>query len=81
MTTNRENLERMCYTMKDEISELTNKSDTQGMELKDIQGALRLQNKMFDQQNLKMVSEEFSGFKILKIAPLFSRLLKWEAFC
>lgn len=54
MTTNRENLERMCYTMRDEISELNNKCDNQSLELKDLQGLLRMQNKMFDAQTAKL---------------------------
>jgi hypothetical protein len=64
MVTNRENLERISFTMRDEISEITNKVDNQSMELKDVQGALRLQNKMFDAQNMKMVCTIFRHWKI-----------------
>ena len=56
MVTNRENLERMSYAMREEISDLGNKVDNQSMEIKDVQGALRLQNKMFDAQTTKLVS-------------------------
>ena len=55
MVTNRENLERMSYAMREEISDLGNKVDNQSLEIKDVQGALRLQNKMFDTQTAKMV--------------------------
>ena len=56
MATNRETLERLCYTMRDEISEVSNKVDNQSLEIKDCQGALRVQSKMFETQATKMVS-------------------------
>ena len=56
MVTNRETLERLCYTMRDEISEVSNKVDNQSLEIKDVQGALRVQSKMFETQATKMVS-------------------------
>ena len=55
MSTNRETLERLCYTMRDEISEVSNKVDNQSLEIKDCQGALRVQSKMFESQATKMV--------------------------
>ena len=57
MSTNRETLERLCYTMRDEISEVSNKVDNQSLEIKDCQGALRVQSKMFETQATKMVSQ------------------------
>ena len=56
MVTNRESLERLCYTMRDEISEVSNKVDNQSLEIKDVQGALRVQSKMFETQATKMVT-------------------------
>ena len=35
MVTNRETLERLCYTMKDEIADLANKIDNQSIEVRD----------------------------------------------
>ena len=55
MVTNRENLERMCYTMRDDISEVGNKVDNQSLEIKDVQGALRMQSQMFDAHAAKLV--------------------------
>ena len=54
MVTNRETLERLCYTMRDEISEVSNKVDNQSLAIKDVQGALRVQSKMFETQQNKM---------------------------
>ena len=65
MVTSRENLERLSYTMRDEINDLANKLDNQSLEVKDVQGALRLQTKMFETQKAKLVkrvSDQFSGF-------------------
>ena len=56
MVTSRENLERLSYTMRDEINDLANKLDNQSLEVKDVQGALRLQTKMFETQKAKLVS-------------------------
>ncbi len=55
MVTSRENLERLSYTMRDEINDLQNKLDNQGLEVKDVQGALRLQIKMFETQKAQLV--------------------------
>ena len=62
MVTSRENLERLSYTMRDEINDLANKIDNQSLEVKDVQGALRVQNKMFEAQNAKLVGY-FSNVK------------------
>ena len=48
-------MERLSYTMRDEINDLANKIDNQSLEVKDVQGALRVQNKMFEAQNAKLV--------------------------
>ena len=54
MTKNRENLERMVYSIRDELSDVSNKVDNQSLEVKDVHEALRLQNKMFDAQASKL---------------------------
>ena len=54
MVKSRENLERHSHTMQDEINELQNKMDNQSLEVKDVQGGLRVQNKMFEAQNQKL---------------------------
>ena len=54
MVKSRENLERHSHTMQDEINELQNRMDNQSLEVKDVQGGLRLQNKMFEAQNQKL---------------------------
>ena len=55
-------MERLSYTMRDEINDLANKIDNQSLEVKDVQGALRVQNKMFEAQNAKLVGY-FSNLK------------------
>ena len=67
MVTNRENLERICYSLRDEVGELSNKLDNQSLEIKDVQGAMRVQGKMFDQQQAKIregQDEKETGFKL-----------------
>ena len=46
----------LSHTAREEINDLSNKLDNQSLEVKDVQGALRLQNKMFEAQTAKIVS-------------------------
>ena len=67
MQTNRENLERVVYAIRDELNDVTNKVDNQSLEVKDVHEALRLQNKMFDAQAAKMkqgVDDKAAGQKL-----------------
>jgi hypothetical protein len=52
----------LSHTAREEINDLSNKLDNQSLEVKDVQGALRLQNKMFEAQTAKMVSFFFAFF-------------------
>ena len=56
LNSNRENLERICFVVRDGLADVANKVDTLQIELKDIQGNVRLQNKMFDSQAQMIVS-------------------------
>ena len=48
-------MERLCYNLRDEVSEITNKVDNMTMEVKDVQSALQVYNKMLDAQSAQMV--------------------------
>ena len=52
----------LSHTAREEINDLSNKLDNQSLEVKDVQGALRLQNKMFEAQTAKMVNFPFALF-------------------
>ena len=52
----------LSHTAREEINDLSNKLDNQSLEVKDVQGALRLQNKMFEAQTAKMVNFSFCSF-------------------
>ena len=52
----------LSHTAREEINDLSNKLDNQSLEVKDVQGALRLQNKMFEAQTAKIVSFIFAPF-------------------
>ncbi len=58
LNTNRETVERMATNSRDDIENLALKVDNIGLELKDMQGAIKLQNKMFDNHALRMVSKK-----------------------
>ena len=48
-------MERLCYNLRDEVSEITNKVDNMTMEVKDVQSALQVYNKMLEAQSAQMV--------------------------
>jgi len=85
MVTSRENLERLSYTMRDEINDLANKLDNQSLEVKDVQGALRLQTKMFETQKAKLNKgqlESENGKKLseTQVAAIDSKILQLQNF-
>jgi len=45
---NRETLERTCYNLRDEVKELDGKVENFGMEVKDFEGAVKMQGAMMD---------------------------------
>jgi chromosome segregation ATPase len=56
---NRETLERTCYNLRDEVKEMEGKVDTLGMEVKDFEGAVKMQGAMMD----KLASSRSSKHK------------------
>ena len=85
MVKSRENLERHSHTMQDEINELQNRMDNQSLEVKDVQGGLRLQNKMFEAQNQKLAKghqENENGKKISEStkSALEAKILQLQNF-
>ena len=61
----------LSHTAREEINDLSNKLDNQSLEVKDVQGALRLQNKMFEAQTAKIVSFYFAFFFFLLFFAFF----------
>ncbi len=58
----RENVERQCYNLRDEMSEILNKLDNVTMEVKDVQGAQQVYSKMLEAQSLQLVRKFFPDF-------------------
>ena len=58
MNQNREQIERNCGTLRDDMSQLSVKVDNMSLEVKDIQGSVKLQNKMVDNQTQLLVRKE-----------------------
>ena len=58
--------ERIAAGCRDSILDITGKMDNQGLEIKDCQAALRLQNKMYDNQVARMKQQENESGKVAK---------------
>lgn len=60
LTSSSENLERLCHNVREDLSDVNGKVDIMSLELKDVKGALTLQDKMFNTQvsKLKQLDED-----------------------
>ena len=71
----------LSHTAREEINDLSNKLDNQSLEVKDVQGALRLQNKMFEAQTAKIVSFYFAFLFAFCFWPSALFFLFWPRSC
>ena len=54
----------MVYANRDDLRDLSTKVDGLALDIKDMQGAMKLQNKMFDTQASKMVRRTWFNVSI-----------------
>eukprot|EP00090_Calanus_glacialis_P000735 TRINITY_DN10508_c0_g1_i1.p1 TRINITY_DN10508_c0_g1~~TRINITY_DN10508_c0_g1_i1.p1 ORF type:complete len:731 (-),score=252.70 TRINITY_DN10508_c0_g1_i1:1342-3315(-) len=54
---NRETLERTCYVIRDDVRELEGKMDNLGLEVKDFEGAVKMQSAMMEKLSAARVSD------------------------
>ena len=61
LSSNKETMDRMTTNNRDDLADMAVKVDNIGLELKDMQSAIRLQNKIFDSHAAKMVRKRNEG--------------------